>query len=472
MLLGEHAVVYGYPSLVTAVDERLLVEIEKTTEDRVVVDAPQVGDTRFIDEAIRQAQVKWQIPSGGFKLKTQSNFSGKYGFGSSAAVTVATLKALAVLFQKQITQQKLFDVSYTVVRAVQGVGSGFDVAAAIYGGTIYFVTGGKVIEQIHARYRESSDQIISEMPLIVGYAGVKSNTVDIIRQVAQKREKNPEKVERIFQAIAKLVDEAKQKMLEGDWQRVGKLMDFNQEYLRDLGVSSEKLEAMISAAKKTGAWGAKLSGAGGGDCMIAVARSDKREAISKAIEAAGGEVIHVRANAQGVRLETTDDQQELFIVVDKDDKVLEYRTRYDCHHDKSLIHRTVGAIVFDEKGRVLLQKRSGTKDTGAGFWGISCAGHVRRGQEYEDALHREFVEELGIDVPVEFVTKSIVADEDETEMSALYKGTSNGPFKSNPEEVDQVEFFSPRELTFKIATRELILTKCAMVSLQKAGVLQ
>ncbi|MBI3342890.1 hypothetical protein HY032_01920 [Candidatus Gottesmanbacteria bacterium] len=127
--------------------------------------------------------------------------------------------------------------------------------------------------------------------------------MDIVRAVSEKYKKYPQKIERIFQAIAKLVEEAKSRMLEGDWERVGKLMDFNQEYLRDLGVSSEKLEALISAAKKAGAWGAKLSGAGGGDCMIALAKSEKREAIRKAIMEVGGQVIDVRPNAEGVRVE-------------------------------------------------------------------------------------------------------------------------------------------------------------------------
>ena len=141
------------------------------------------------------------------------------------------------------------------------------------------------------------------MPLVVGYTGVKADTKTFIADVAAKRAREPEKVERIFAAIAKIVEEAKIKMLEGDWERVGRLMDFNQEYLRDLGVSSEKLEVLISAAKRAGAWGAKLSGAGGGDCMIVLGPRDKRDVIRKAIEGAGGEVINVSPNAEGVRIE-------------------------------------------------------------------------------------------------------------------------------------------------------------------------
>lgn len=271
MLLGEHAVVYGYPSIVTAISERLFVEPGE----------PQ-GDTRFIDAAIQM----WGNKN--IKISARSSFSGKYGFGSSSAVTVATLKML----KPDVDNQTLFDAAYKIVLDVQGAGSGFDVAAAVYGGTLYYVKG-KTIEVLD----------VSDMPLVVGYTGEKADTATLVKQVEAKKAANPEKVDRIFTAIASLVEEAKGKMIEGDWERVGRLMDFNQEYLRDLGVSSEKLESLISAAKEGGAWGAKLSGAGGGDCMIALAPSDKRDAICKAIENAGGEVIDVKASAEGVRIE-------------------------------------------------------------------------------------------------------------------------------------------------------------------------
>lgn len=268
MLLGEHAVVYGYPCIVTAIDQRLVVQSGE----------PE-GDTRFISAAIRA----WG--KGDEKFSATSSFSGKYGFGSSSAVTVATLKAI----RPDATNREIFDAAYKIVLDIQGKGSGFDVAAAVYGGTLYYIQN-KTIEPL----------AIKDMPLIVGYTGAKVDTVSLIDQVAQKKKENPEKVERIFEAIAKLVEEAKIKMLDGDWERVGKLMDFNQEYLRDLGVSSEKLETLISAAKKAGAYGAKLSGAGGGDCMIALGPPKIRDAITQA----GGEVVKVTPNAEGVRVET------------------------------------------------------------------------------------------------------------------------------------------------------------------------
>lgn len=439
MLFGEHAAVYGYPCIVTAVSERLYVTEGEPT-----------GDTRFLDAAI----ALWGKP--GLKFSAKSSFSGKYGFGSSSAVTVAALKSL----RPEATSKEIFDAAYKIILEIQGSGSGFDVAAAVFGGTLYYIKG-KTTEPL----------AIKDMPLIVGYTGVKSNTVDFIRMVSQKREKYPEKVDRIFQGITKLTDEAKVKMTEGDWERVGRLMDFNQEYLRDLGVSSEKLEALISAAKDAGAWGAKLSGAGGGDCMIALAPLDKRQSVEDAITKAGGEVVHVSAHAQGVRVETTDNQEELFIVVDRDDNILGYKTRYECHHDKTLIHRTVGVLIFDDKGRILLQKRSMTKDMEAGTWGISSAGHVTKGQTDDEAVHRELREELGVDIPLTFFKKFITENERESERAALYRGKSNGPFSPDPNEVSEVRFFDPREIRLLVASKKLVMKEAALQTLKEAGVL-
>lgn len=477
MLFGEHAVVYNRPCAVTAVDQRMQATVEGAEEKVFSLDAPEVQITgyqkpmselgkgeipkgaKFVEVAVKNFIEKFPSSSG-IKITTSSDFSSQFGFGSSSASTVCVLKALSEISGKKLDNKQLFDLAFKTILDVQGKGSGFDVAAAIWGGTLYFVTGGKVIEPLK----------INGMPLVIGYTGVKADTVTLMKEVAGKMSSQPERVDRIYDAIAKLVEEAKNKMIEGDWERVGGLMDFNQEYLRDLGVSSEKLEALISAAKGAGAWGAKLSGAGGGDCMIALVDEKKRKIVEDAITKAGGQVIHITPAAEGVRLETTDAQDEIFIVVDRDDNVLGYKTRYECHHNKLFIHRSVGVLIFDDKGRILLQKRSQTKDIGAGLWGISSAGHVTKGQEYEESAHRELKEELGIDASLTLISKHIEESIEETEMSVLYKTRSNGPFRPNAEEVDRVEFFDPRKLKFDVSTKRIQLTSWSYSALRIAGI--
>ena len=229
----------------------------------------------------------------GLRITTTSEFSSKFGFGSSSASTVCVVKALSELFDLKLDNKKIFYSTYKTVLDIQGKGSGFDVAAAVHGGTIYFVTGGKVIEPLS----------IESLPLIVGYSGIKADTVTLINKVKKLFADRQDRLEKIYSEMAAIVEKAKPFILSSNWQEVGNLMNENQELLADLGVSIEKLDNMIAGAINAGAYGAKLSGGGGGDCMIALGPEEKREEIEKGIEQAGGGIIEVVTNAEGVRIE-------------------------------------------------------------------------------------------------------------------------------------------------------------------------
>ncbi len=311
MLLGEHSVVYNRPCIVTAVGQRMFVTVERIEDKIFELNAPDVDikkykkamedlgegeipkGAKFVEIAVKNFKDKYFF-KGGLKIKTKSEFSSKFGFGSSSASTVCVIKALSILLKGNLTDKQIFDLAYKTVLEVQGSGSGFDVAAAIYGGTLYFVTGGKKIEPLK----------LKDLPLIVGYTGIKADTPTIVKViVGGLKEKYPKVVTNIFNQITDLVEQAKKAVIKKDWETVGQLMNINQGLLSSLGVSIRKLEDMIYAARDNGAYGAKLSGAGGGDCMIFLAPQKKKAAISRAIAKVGGKVINVKANVKGVRVE-------------------------------------------------------------------------------------------------------------------------------------------------------------------------
>jgi len=311
MLFGEHAVVYGRPCIVTSVDQRMFVTVEKNNSGMFVLNAPEVevsnyskpikslgiGEipkgAQFIEIAVKNVLAEYKIEVNGLAVSTRSEFSSKFGFGSSSASTVCTVKALSELFALKLSQRQIFDSAYKTVLDVQTKGSGFDVASAVFGGTLYFVTGGKTIESLK----------IKNIPLIIGYSGIKADTVILIDKVAEKFSGNKKRLEQIYDEVASIVDKAKQYVVLEKWDQVGRLMNDNQKLLSELGVSISKLDDIISSAITNGAYGAKLSGAGGGDCMIALGPDDKMSHIKKAIENAGGEILKVKTNAQGVRIE-------------------------------------------------------------------------------------------------------------------------------------------------------------------------
>ena len=192
LLMGDHAVVYGYPCIVTAIDERMFANVSLIEEKTLLLNASDVkitgykrplselgaGDmpegARFIEMAVKNFHAAYPM-NFGVTVTMKSEFSSQYGFGSSSASTVAVLKALSELFDRNLDDKQLFDLAYKTVLDIQGSGSGFDVAAAIWGGMLYFTGGGKMIEPL----------TIGEIPLVVGYTGVKADTKTLIGTVAK-----------------------------------------------------------------------------------------------------------------------------------------------------------------------------------------------------------------------------------------------------------------------------------------------
>ena len=122
-------------------------------------------------------------------------------------------------------------------------------------------------------------------------------------------------------------------------------------------------------------------------------------------------------------------QDELFCVVDRDDNVLGYRTRAECHADRSLIHRSLSVIVETSEG-MLLQRRSLRKDSSPGWWDLACSGHVDGDESYAAAAARELREELGYDGPApEHLGTTITDLGDEVEMAAVFRLRVDGPFR-------------------------------------------
>ena len=166
----------------------------------------------------------------------------------------------------------------------------------------------------------------------------------------------------------------------------------------------------------------------------------------------------------------SDNQNEIFDVVDENDNVIGMRRRGEVHKNKDLIHRSIGVAVFNKKGEMFLQQRSATKDTDPQKWTISCSGHVNRGDTYENTAKRELQEELGIsNLELVLMTKFICRALHETEMQMLFETYFDGPFKLNSQEILQGKFFTQKELVKLVQLGELELSFMGKAALQKLG---
>jgi isopentenyl-diphosphate delta-isomerase type 1 len=143
-----------------------------------------------------------------------------------------------------------------------------------------------------------------------------------------------------------------------------------------------------------------------------------------------------------------DKELEILDVVDADDRVVGAMERGEVHR-KRLFHRSVHVFVFDEEGRLYLQRRSLAKEEHPGKWDSSASGHMDRGESYEAAAARELEEEIGVKASPEPVIKMRACAETGLEHSMLFrvrrKRTDPSP-KPNPREVLEGRFFRAEEI--------------------------
>ena len=270
MLLGEHAVLHGHHALVAAINRRITVELFETADETVEI-ISNLGSYKapldelvehpsftFVLQAIQQQRPR--LP-GGFKLKIESDFSADIGFGSSAAVTVATHAALMdwTMAGEEPPKNALFKQSLETVRAVQGRGSGADLAAAVFGGTVDYAT------------EPSFDPVAVSVPLTAVYCGYKTPTPEVIQTVEQARVADPTKFDRLYAEIDAGVVEAVACLRNHDFPGFGEILNRGQELMESMGVNTPELAEIVAALQaEPDVFGAKISGSGLGDCAIGI----------------------------------------------------------------------------------------------------------------------------------------------------------------------------------------------------------
>jgi isopentenyldiphosphate isomerase len=159
-----------------------------------------------------------------------------------------------------------------------------------------------------------------------------------------------------------------------------------------------------------------------------------------------------------------DDPTEIFDLVDAHDRVIGTVLRGEAHHNPALVHRSVQILVFASDDRILLQRRSATKDMFPGFLCASASGHVGSGEDYDSTAARELAEELGIAAPLTYLGKALVQAEQETEFTALYVAKSDGPFTFHPTETTGGVLLTFGEVRRGIESGDLAVTPALRVA--------
>ncbi|WP_321506117.1 mevalonate kinase [uncultured Methanoregula sp.] len=275
-LFGEHAVVYGKPGIAMAIKPRVFVTVRNTKR-------PQRAKSPYIDGCfdamgvVGSVYINSQIPSSS-------------GLGSSAAVTVATLSAINDEFSLHKTREDIANMAFEIEKTVQkGRASPTDTTVSTYGG-IVFISGG-------SRRRLPPQNL----HLVIGDSLVSHSTARMVEQVAELKKKHPEIIDPVLDAIEGVSMSAIHHL--NNPRELGRYMNMNQSLLEVLGVGHPQLSRLILAARSAGAFGAKITGAGGGGCMVALCPKQFKHRIAGAIEASEARAIVTGIDTEGVRKE-------------------------------------------------------------------------------------------------------------------------------------------------------------------------
>jgi mevalonate kinase len=312
ILTGEHFVVYGTTAIVSAVNiysratasrkrGATIVTRSGSFECAMPIDTGRCrilkgGDNARtllepISQLARTTLSNWAGHSTGLDLSIDSDIPVGVGLGSSAAVAVSTVAAIARLFRKRCRLETIRKRAFESERLIHKIPSGIDQTISTYGGVIAY--------QKEKPFKRVT--VGRTFPIIIGDSGRRRSTGDIVSGVRALLAERADMAEEVLRSANMISRKALTALRQGDTRRLGQLMNQNQELLRRIEVSTAELDKMISAACEAGAFGAKLTGAGGGGSMIALASPDRIPAVVEAIREAGGTPFVANIERRGVR---------------------------------------------------------------------------------------------------------------------------------------------------------------------------
>ncbi len=293
IITGEHFVVHGAWALAAAVNRRVRVEVSDSDDFSVYSDQFRERDTRVVGpvkSVVSKLALEYSFKPA-VHVSIRSGIPHGAGLGSSASTMVALVSALSKLRSLKLTTDLIIALSMVGENQIHGRPSGIDSTICATGGVILFKPGNR---PRHLRFK-------GKRSLIVAYSGKSRSTKRQIARVSGVKETFPSLFEGLTEAASELSLMAADRLSKGDMRGVGRLLSFNHAVLSTLGVSNRPLDRLVDLFLSLGSYGAKLTGAGGGGSVIAVAPEGKEKSIISEVEARGFVTFKAKIPVEGVK---------------------------------------------------------------------------------------------------------------------------------------------------------------------------
>lgn len=279
IVFGEHSVVYGRPAVAAGLPSGAEATVRRSDDPGLTIDHP--GGRLPVDDQLEVAADAllsvFDVDPDRLAIHVDIQIPVGVGLGSSAALATAISRALARLTglrgrEANATVEEAVAASETVFH---GSPSGIDQCAAIDGRFFSF--------------SPNDNQPVTRLDVpattwVVARVGPPSSTAEMVASVRQLRARKRQFIESLFDDVADLTRRGIRALEAGDWKTVGEAMNRNQRLLKKLDVSTPDLDVACRAARDAGALGAKLTGAGGGGCIVALPPADDIDAVGRALQ--------------------------------------------------------------------------------------------------------------------------------------------------------------------------------------------
>lgn len=317
-IAGEYAVVErGHPAIIVGLDLFLKVSLEPSSnsgsikayddspipfnrkDEKLVLDYRDnrlfyvINSMKIVESLAKEMGKELRF----YNLKVESDLENgegkKYGLGSSAAVTVSTIKVLCEFYEIKLSKEKIFKLAALVHLQVNSNGSCGDIAASVYGGWISFKTFDRkwvTEEALNSSIKDVLDinwpflEIKKLTPpkdlnLVIGWTGKPASTTYLVDKVNANREKMSSFYKEFLKKSKTCVEDIIKAFENGDTLEIQKGIVRNRNLLNNMGgeldiqIETPILASLCDIANEHGGY-AKSSGAGGGDCGIVLFRGD------------------------------------------------------------------------------------------------------------------------------------------------------------------------------------------------------
>ncbi|HVV17095.1 MAG TPA: mevalonate kinase [Polyangia bacterium] len=271
ILVGEHAVVHGHAAVATGISTGIAVEARAGT-GRLRIPAwgleAGAGEGTPIGRALGAILRRIEAPPLDFE--GDAHIPSRAGLGSSAAMAVAVARAAAAATGRVVPPETIDAAVQAAEEVFHGTPSGIDAAAAKSGRTGFFTRAGG--------WRPIP--VLQPITICVGLSGRPRDTAAQVAAVGRLRGRLSV-ADDLLRLLGRLSEDAAGALAKGDVDGLGRILDAAHGVLAALRLSSPELDALVHTARGAGAIGAKLTGAGGGGAVVALAPAHERDVLAR-----------------------------------------------------------------------------------------------------------------------------------------------------------------------------------------------